>query len=454
VSPGAGDPGAALLAALAKRQRQVEVYEKRGRSRVFSRGPEGENIVYAVEAGWGVRAGDDRSSCFRAGSGEVPERLELPPESAVALRLPPPRQRDSALELRGLELALASEAEGMSLVTGVARELDNELAGARIESIRLDDGASESRLRSSRGIDVATRTRSAALRVEASHGEHRVSAEFIGRAASELKPLSIARRLADRLLALAGDAKPPAPGAPLLLAAPVAARLLEGVAPWLVGAGAERALAERIGAELEIGSPQVTLIDDGSRADGLLATPWDGEGVPTGAALLVEEGAFVAPLRAWWEAEDPQSATGCSRRDGWRDLPRRGVTQLLLAPDPQVHVAELLEQAGAAAYLVAAEGGIRVAPDGGFTLPVCGFTLAAGRAAGALGRCRLRGDLFGWLRGVEARARDLTFVPGDGLYGAPTVRVSGLALEPATAPRDRRGGASAADREEGRVGGL
>lgn len=406
----------------------IEIYEKRGRSRGFELAPEGERFTQSVEAGWAARGGDAQRSWFVAGSGELTDELAPPPAAAPGLALPAPSRRSPAPPPRGLDAPLATETEGRALLAGVARELLRELPDAAPPRLRLDEGSSESALVSSRGVAATWRGRTAALRVEASRGAARVEAEFGARAAAELKPLALARRLVDRLLAL--DGAPPAENpAQLVLASPVAARLLEALAPRLVGADARERLADLFDREGRLGSPAWTVIDDGSLADGYLASPRDGEGIPCGAVTLIDRGRFVRPLVAARGDGDAATAAGCARRDGWRDVPRPAPTQLYLAPDPALAVAELVAGVDRGVYLIAAEGGVALDSDGaGFSLPVSGFALAGGRGAGGLGRCRLEGSFRALLDGVRAVARDLAFVPGDGLYGAPTLLVSGLAL--------------------------
>jgi TldD protein len=420
----------ALFARLGKGSPEpYEIFAKRGRTRRFELGPEGESFVQSAEAGWAVRAGDGARSRFAAGSGEPPAETVLPPPTSHPLRLPSPSPpRAGWRPPSGVELPLATEAEGWALLAGIARELARELAGARLVSARLDDGASASRLRSSTGIAAGSRARAATLRLEAEQGGRRVAAEWIARAASELKPLAVARRVADRLQALAPE-RPHAGELRLLLAPPVAARLVEALATRLVGEGAHAAVDELVAAG-RVASPLVTLIDDGGRPDGLLSAAADGEGVPTGEARLIEEGRFVAPLIPRRAGSAGVSAPGCMRRVGWREPPRPGASELWLLADPAVAVGDLLAGGEAAAYLIATEGGVRWL-DGGreLALPVSGFALEGGRAAGGLGPCRLRGRLASWLHGIHGRARDLSFVPGDGLFGAPTLLVEGLALE-------------------------
>lgn len=65
-----------------------------------------------------------------------------------------------------------------------------------------------------------------------------------------------------------------------------------------------------------------------------------------------------------------------------------------------------------------------------FEVAVSGLHLVAGRAVSPLGAARLCGDLRSLLAGIRARGRDLYFVPGDGMFGAPSLLVGGLRLLP------------------------
>ena len=421
----------AELAVRLARERGVEVeaYEKRGRSRRIERDGEEEVASTALEQGWAVRLGDLRRSGFGAGSGELPDAPEIE-TSEHPLWLPEPGAASDWTPPPGLDAALTSENELRALLDAVARELARELAGARCVAARLEEGASESALASSRGVVARAVSRLAALRCEATHAGQRVRLEAWARTAAELKPLALARRLADRLLALAGETAP-RPGR-LLLAAPLAARLVEALAPWLVGREAAARAAALTGTDRPLAASSVDLVDDGALAGGLLAAAADGEGVACRATTLVEAGRFVRPLVAWWEAERAEEATGCARRASWRDPPRRAPTHLFLAPDAGRAVAELLGEA--TAYLLEAEGAVRVDPTSGrFEVAVSGWVLDAGRAAGGLGRRILRGRLSDAFAGIVARARDLTFVAGDGMFGSPTWLVEGLELLPARA---------------------
>jgi len=415
----------ALAEALRRRlPGEVEVFEKRGRSRRYERGATGESVELAEEQGWAVRAGDLARSGFVAGSGELPERLDPFPATAHPLALPAPRAAAPFQPARELDEPLASESEAWALLDGIEREIARERPGARLAAARLEEGSSESALVSTRGIEAGVRMRAATLRLEVEQDGDLCLLERIERSLRGVKPLAVARRAVDRLHARRGGG-PLAPAAELVVAAPLAARLVEALAPLLAGAGAVERLAPLADAEGRIGARPWRLIDDGRHPAGVLAVPFDGEGVPTGETVLLEEGRLVRSLLARWEAPGLE-LPGCARRASWRDLPRRAPTQLFLPPEPAVAASDLVESVRSGAYLIEAEGGLTWEPATlRFRVPASGYRLERGRAAGALGVVELHGELGALFTGLAGVARDLSFVAGDGLFGAPTLLFAG-----------------------------
>ncbi len=443
-------PGAeALLADLPRRGfPDAEIFEKRGRSRRFARqaavgsgvdgGVDGARMSQAManEEGWALRAGDLRRSLFHAATGGPEPAVQLEDPSPHPLRLPEPPESpersesgpaDPSSVLPEADAPLATESSAATLLSEIERALRGELPASRLVLAVLEDGASESALVSTRGLRAESRSRAAFLRLEVEDGERRCRFEGAERDVRQFEPRALALRLVDRLCALAepGDRLPAAGGdLPLLLAAPLAARLVQAFAPLFLGSAA----SERLGS-LGAFSPALTLIDDGRHAGGVLASPVDGEGLPCGRAVLVEQGRFLQPLLAWWEA-GRVAVPGCARRASWRDLPRRAPTHFFVAPST-LAVSELVESSGAGAYLLDAEGAVRIDPASlAFEVPVSGMQLALGRAVAPLGRVRLCGDLQRFLAGIEVLARDLLFVPGDGMFGAPSMLVRGLRVLP------------------------
>ncbi len=430
--------GEALAALAARGFDAAEVYAKRGRSRRFDlEGGDGRWSV-AQEEGWAVRAGDRRGSFFCAGTGPPPPGFPWPQPRGAELRLPDPLTPNGAggtavpwNEPSELDRALVGESEAKSLVESIERDLAAELPGARLERATLEDGSSESELASSRGVGASWRGRAAILRLEAAAeaGGELVSVHLTERQAVSFRAASIARRLADRLLVARSGAPPERDRGEFLLSPAVGARILEGILPLLVGPRAtarSTALRDRQG---RLGSRALTIVDDGRLEGGALAAPVDGEGVPTREIVLVEEGVFRQPLLSWRSAKPGELSAGCTRRASWRDVPRSGPTHLYIRPHAQVAVSALLGALARGYYLLDTTGAGRFDIDGDrFALPVCGFAVTSGRASAPVAKAWLCGSLGGFLRGIDAVARDLAFLPLDGLLGAPTLLVTGLEI--------------------------
>jgi predicted Zn-dependent protease len=432
---------------------EVEVLTKRGRSRRLALELGNETSVFSQERAWAVRTSSRRGSFFAGGAGELPVGQAWPELSGRAFRLPEPAAVPPWSQPSDFEAPLIGESEGLQLLAGLGRELAAELPGARLLTAALEDGSSEGELASSRGLRVAFRRRLATLRLEAAgpaRGPGRPGAAaalyLAAREARGFHPKGLARRLADRLSVestggpprqgtTGGGAGGGAPHGELLLAPPVAVALLAHLLPLLVGPEAAARMSPLRDRQGRIGSKQLTIVDNGRLAGGTLECPVDGEGMPSGEAVLVEEGIFRQPLLAWWQVNGaaPGAASGCCRRPSWKDLPAPGPTHLFVRPDPRLSVAALLADVADGHYLIDATGPARLDPAGDrFALPVCGFAVEAGRATAPIAGAWLCGTAGALFKGIAAVARDLSFSPLDGMLGSPTLLVTGLELRAAS----------------------
>jgi predicted Zn-dependent protease len=427
---------------------EAEVVVKRGRSRRLVRELGSESSLASQEHAWAVRASNRRSSFFAAGTGDPPDGAAAeaadawPDASAKPFRLAEPRAAPPWSEPADFAAPLIGESEGLRLLESLEVELAAELPGARLLLAALEDGFSEGQLANSRGLRARSRRRLATLRLEAAGPGHPAAAAALYLAAREARrfhPKSLARRLADRLSLQASGTRlgsPAAAGGGLMLLSPaVAASLLGGLLPLLVGPAAAALAAPLRDRRGRIGSERLAIVDNGRLPGGVLECHVDGEGVPCREVLLVEAGVHRQPLLAWWQADGavPGLASGCCRRPGWRDLPKPGPTHLYIQPDPRVSVAALLAEADRGAYLVEPTGQARydTATDQ-FLLPVCGFSVEAGRAATPIPDACLTGTASAFFKGIAGVGRDLSFLPLDGMIGSPTLLVAGLTLRAPT----------------------
>jgi predicted Zn-dependent protease len=417
---------------------QAEVYTKRGRSRRLEIAHDHESSLVTQEKGWAIRAGTRRGSFFFAGTGNPPPTGPWPQPAAGSCELPSASDTPPWSEPSDFEAPLLGEREGWALISALGKHLAEELPGARLLRGVLEDGSSDGELVSSRSLQARFRHRVASLFLHAAGPGRQPAVARLYVAAREARrfpPQALARRLADHLSVLGSGGQPALEAGELLLAPQVAAQLLAGLLPLWVGAEAGERGAPFRDRRGRIAADVLTLIDNGRFPGGIFEAARDGEGVPCREVVLVEEGLFRQPLLGWSEASGPNVASGCSRRASWRDFPQRGPTHLYVTPDPKVSVGALLGSIGSGHYLIEATGPGRFdfAADR-FTLPVCGFVLAQGRAIAPVGSAQLTGRISAFLNGIVGIGRDLAFQPLDGMIGSPSLLVTGLELIPGPPP--------------------
>jgi PmbA protein len=416
--------------------KEVEVYAKRGRSRSFRYTPRTITSTFHDEAGWAVRAGDDRRSFFYATTGIPDPDAAWPDADGEGLRLPPARLVPEWTPPADLDAPLVGESEAVALFENVGRELDGEFPGARLVFGQLDDGSSDADILSSREVRFTTRQRTAILHLEAavvsSQAARRVTLRLAEREARHFQPLALARRLADRLLIAVKGSAPSRDRGEFLLAPPVVVAILDTLSSLWLGPEAEERVADLTDRRGRLASAALTLVDDGRLPGGVLETAVDGEGQPTRSVVLIDEGIFRQPLLAWWQTGATRSnrASGCSQRPSWRDLPRPGPTHLYLKQDPGNSVAALVGGLQRGYYLLDVEGAARLTRGGRrFAIPVCGFAIDGGRPSSTLSNAWLVGSISSFLNGIHAVARDLTFLPAhNGLIGSPSLLGRGLEI--------------------------
>ncbi len=412
---------------------EVEVFHKKGRSRTMQVSPYGDTTSLRQEEGWAVRAGDRRRSFYYAASGP-PRAVAWPEADGIGLRLPSARPGPHWSPPSTLDAPLIGEGEARGFFSGLAKELDREMPGAKLLSGYLDDGSSDSQLVSSREIQVRVQHRVASLHLEAvgpTATTPSIALDIADHDARRFSPAALARRLADLLLVSEKGSARPRDRGEFILAPPVAAGLLAALGDLWIGPEAEERSTALIDRNGRIGSPALTIIDDGRLPGGVLEAPYDGEGQPTRSVTLVEEGSFRQPLLAWWQTtSNLKRSSGCSLRPGWRDLPIPGSTHLYLQPDPSIRAVSLIQSLSRGYYLIGLAGPPRIEPDfTRFAAPVSGFAITSGQPTGTVARAWLVGSVSTFLSGIVAKARDLTFsAVGGGMVGSPTVLAKGLEL--------------------------
>lgn len=413
---------------------EAELFTKRSRSRVATWEPDRQSSSGAEEAGWAVRASAGEGAIHLAGTGEPPRAGPWPAPAPPALALPrPDSAAPSWLEPEDLDSPLLGEGEAMALLRSLAARVRAEHPQARLLRATLEDGIAEIEIRNSHGIGAAHRTRVATLHLWAALGEVESQVYVAAREPRRFVVGSLARRLADQLVVLAGGVPPAARSeTPVVLGGEVMAELLDAIAGLWTDPAQRHALQQWAAPGERLGSEWVSVTDDGRLADGLLSAPVDGEGMPTARVALVEAGVARGVLRSWRAAGEDGPAVGCLRRPGWRDLPQPGPSHLYLEPDRGTAPGELVAGLERGCYFLGLDGAVRVDwAEGRLEAPVYGFAIERGRPAQPIRGAWLRTTVPALFVGVSRVARDLRFLPRrGGCVGAPTVRVEGVSVEP------------------------
>ena len=405
----------------------VEVYLKTGRSRRAALGSQGRLASLHREQGWAVRASSSRSSLFCCGNGLLPVAGPWPDPDGAPIRLPGPRPVTDWREPPELLVPLCVEHEALELLEACERELKRELPEARLLQATLEDGESDSTVVNTRGVEAGWRQRTATLYLEAALGDEEVVEYLGGQSTRAFSPRALARRIADRLLIRRDGSIGERDRGAVLLAPPVAVRLLAALLPILIDG--EGSHPKVLGARGELGSGQLSIVDDGRLPGGLFAAGVDGEGVPTGRSLLVEKGILRSSLHGGARSVESagQRRPGCNRRPSYRDVPRLAPSHLFIEPAPKQSPGALLSELGRGHYFLETLGPGRFDLESDrFEVTVAGFAVRSGRPDSAISRARLSGSVSGLFGGLESVARDLTFFPLGGLLGSPSLLITGL----------------------------
>ncbi len=410
----------------------VEVYLKIGRSRRAALGSEGRLVSLHRENGWAVRASGARSSLFCCGSGELPLSGPWPSPDGPSLRLPGPRPVTEWREPAVLRAPLCVEHEALEILEACERELARGLPGARLLQATLEDGESDSQVVNTRGVEALWRQRGSTLYLEAALGDDRVI-EFVGGSnARAFNPRALVGRIVDRLLIRRDGTIGERDRGTVLLAPPVAVRILDALLPLLLGdeggSGSGSGFGSFMAEHGALGSKHLNVVDDGRLANGLFSAPVDGEGVPTGKTVLLEQGVLRATL-GHGAARDGETggAVGCVRRASYRDIPRVGPSHLFIEADARMSPGALLADLSRGHYFLDAMDAGRFDLEGDrFEITVGGFAVRSGEPTRTISGARLSGRLSQLLGGLEAVARDLTFFPLRGLLGSPSLLITGL----------------------------
>lgn len=382
--------------------------------------------AYAADPDPGEVAGIVEQARANAESATPDEANVLPgPEAAEPLEgIYLPEIADTPAERK---VAYALELERL------CRGADPRIAG--VDDCEYADGIGRVAIASTTGVE-ATMARgdcwAVVVPLAREGGETQTGFAFdLARRPADLDLEDTAMRAATRATRLLGAAKPATERMPVLLD-PVAASSFLGV--LAAGLTAEAVLkgrslfAGKIGEA--VGSPVVTLVDDGRELKGPGAAPFDDEGVPTRRTPIVDGGVLRGYLHNSYTAKRMgERSTGNARRAGFKSTPGVAPTNLYLVPGEETPEA-LLARAGRALLvqdLIGVHSGANPI-SGDFSVGVTGLIVEGGALGAPVREATVAGTILGILRDVVAVGADLEFFPFGGAIGAPTILIGEMTV--------------------------
>ena len=243
----------------------------------------------------------------------------------------------------------------------------------------------------------------------------------------ELDPSALARLAASRAVGKLGGRRLKAGPYPVILESKAASSLVRLLAPSFFADHVQRGksvLADKRGKKFY--SPIVNIVDDGLLPGGFGSFPFDAEGIPKRATVMVGEGVVGEWLydgaRA---ARDGMESTGNAVRDELRRPPAIGVGNCFLKPG-STDSTSLTKEMGCGLLVTDLLGTHTANPiSGDFSFGAEGFIIENGMVDYPIRGVTIAGNvhrLFGQVAGV---GNDLRFI---GAFGAPSVFVEELML--------------------------
>ncbi|KKM11741.1 peptidase C69 [Clostridiales bacterium PH28_bin88] len=243
----------------------------------------------------------------------------------------------------------------------------------------------------------------------------------------DLDPVKVGREAGEKAVRMLGAKTIGTQKAAVVFDPYIATSFLGVLAPALSAEAVQKGKSLFAGkAGRRVASSLITIVDDGTRPQGILSAPFDGEGVPTGKTVLVQEGELRGYLHnTYTAAKDGVKSTGNGIRGTFKSTPEVGATNFYIAPG-QVSKQELLKDISRGLYITEVMGMHTANPiSGDFSVGAAGILIENGELTTPVRGVAIAGNMVDLLEAIDCVADDLTFIVGK---GSPTLRVSRMTI--------------------------
>lgn len=246
----------------------------------------------------------------------------------------------------------------------------------------------------------------------------------------QVDPVAVGVEAAQKALAILGGVPVPTQRVTVVFDPLSAAELVGGLSQALTAEAMQRARSFLLGKMgQDVASDIVSLLDNGRLVRGMASAPFDGEGVPTSATKLIDEGVLQAVLHDSYTArKEGASSTGNARRDSHRRMAQLAPSNFYLQPGPD-SPESILAGVEKGLYVTSTMnvGGVNPV-NGDFSVGASGLWIENGVLTRPVTGVTVSSTLQEMLKNIVAVGNDLRFVPFEGIVGSPTIRVEGMTV--------------------------
>ncbi len=247
---------------------------------------------------------------------------------------------------------------------------------------------------------------------------------------ADLDPQAIGQEAGEKAARLLGGQPVPTQEGTVVFSPIATAELVGALAQALTAEAMQRGRSFLLGKMgQDVASDVVSLLDNGRLRRGLASAPFDGEGVPTRATRLVDEGVLQAVLYDTYTAHrEGRASTGNAARSSHRTPPTLAPTNFYLQPG-SLSPEEIIAGVEQGLYVLSTmnTGGINPV-SGDYSVAARGLWIEKGRLTYPVNEVTVAAPLERLLKQVQAVGNDLRFVPFGGIFGGPTIRVDGMTI--------------------------
>ncbi|MFQ5615213.1 MAG: TldD/PmbA family protein [Anaerolineales bacterium] len=436
-----------IVEKIAAQGTEGEAYIEEGtQSQVVVEGGKVEKLSRSSSKGLGVRAIRDGKVGYAYTSDFSPESLEAAWRGAVELAqiadsdecegLPDPQPvPDEDLELYDPAIPELTMDEKVTFALAVEKAtLEADPRVAMTNRCTYMDGIKTVYLANSRGFEGHYRQTFAASYIVAigRQGDETTMAFGLGASThlADLDPQAIGQEAAQKAVSLLGGLPIPSQEATVVLDPVVASELVGALAEALTAQAIQRGrsfLKGKMGQD--VASDMITLLDNGRLPRGMGSAPFDGEGVPTQATRLLDEGVLQNVIYDTYTArKDGRQSTGNATRGSHRSAPTLAASNFYLQPGNQ-SPEEIIAGVEKGLYVLSTMnvGGINPV-SGDYSVAARGLWIENGELTHPVNEVTIALPLDKLLKQIRAVGNDLRFVPFFGVIGSPTIRIDGMTI--------------------------